>query len=202
MAGTPKAPQEDDTAYLLPVSIRHVLLLNIGVQIALLPGANACPFEKFADSPHLRISRSDRVIDTWGQACGFGVSGSMEIRAVNERTQQTDTIMTLTEITTVELTSEEPNLLTMKLPNLVDISSSTTQVGDVRIAYKFTPVDDPEARANFVKWKHHPNDPQARDWYCRNILTKMDPSNRSSWNAVLGQSYPADDSTDRRYCPG
>jgi hypothetical protein len=202
MARTPKRPQGDNAASFLPVSIRHVLLLSIGVQIALLPGANACPFEKFADSPHLRISRSDWVIDTWGQACGFGVSGGMEIRAVNEETQQTDTITTLTDITTVELTSEEPNLLTIKLPNLVDISSSTTQVGDVRIAYKFTPVDDPEARANFVKWKHHPNDPQARDWYCRNILAKMDPSNQSSWNAVLGQSYPADDSTERRYCPG
>src|SRR5262245_1615904 len=176
----------------ISISIRHVLLLSIGVQIALLPRANACPFEKFADSPHLRIPRSDWVIDTWGQACGFGVSGSMEIRAVNEKTHQTDTIATLTDITTVELTSEEPNLLIIKLPNLVDISSSTTQVGDVRIAYKFEPVDDPEARANFVKWKRHPNDAQARDWYCRNILAKMDPSNRSRWNAVLGQSYPAD----------
>ena len=186
----------------LRVSIGHGLLLYIGAQMLLLPNANACPFETFADSPHLRISQSDWIIDTWGQACGFGISGGMEIRAVNEKTHQMDTIVTLTDITSVELTSEEPNLLIIKLPNLVDISSSTTQVGNVRIAYKFTPVDDPEARANFVKWKRHPDDPQARDWYCRNVLAKMDPDNRARWNAIIGQSLPALDSTERIYCPG
>jgi hypothetical protein len=185
----------------LPASIRHVLIF-IGVQTLLVSSANACAFEKFADSPHLQISQSAWVIDTWGQACGFGVSGGMEIRAVNEKTQETKTIVTLNNITAVELSSEQPNLLTIKLPNLVDISNATMQLGDVRIAYKFTPADDPEARTNFQKWKRHPDDPRARDWYCRNVLAKMDSDNRTRWNAIIGQSYPADGSTEQRYCPG
>jgi hypothetical protein len=138
------------------VLICHGLLLCIGAQMLLLPNANACPFETFADSPHLRILQTDWIIDTWGQACGFGISGGMEIRAVNEKTHQMDTIVTLTDITIVELTSEEPNLLIIKLPNLVDISSSTTQVGNVRIAYKFTPVDDPARQSESRRSAHGP----------------------------------------------
>ena len=51
---------------------------------------------------------------------------------MNEKTQETKTIVTLNDITAVELSSEQPNLLTIKLPNPVDISNATMQLGDVR----------------------------------------------------------------------
>jgi hypothetical protein len=163
-------------------------------------GATACPFEKFSDSPHLRISQSPWVVDIWGQACGFGVSGGTEIRAVNENSQETRTIATFGDIVDVKLNSDRPNSLTIMLPNLVDMMHPATQLGDVKVVYTFLPKDDPEARANFQRWTHHPDDPQARDWYCRNILAKMDPANRASWNAIIGQSHPADHAAEHRYC--
>lgn len=126
----------------------------------------------------------------------------MEVRAVNEKTQETKTIVTLNEIPAVELSSDEPNLLTIKLPNLVDLSNAATQLGGVRIAYKFTPTDDPETRTNFQKWKRSPDDPQARDWYCRSVIAKVDPDNRARWDAILGQTYAVVGSTKQRYCPG
>lgn len=160
-----------------------------------------CAFEKFSDSPHLRVSQSDWVIDTWGQACGFGVSGGMEIRAVNEKTQEMDTVAQLPDILTVGMSSDEPNQLAITLPNLVVISSSKTQIGDVHIVYRFSPKDDPDARLNYQKWRRDPGNNQARAWYCQNILAKMDASNRARWNEIIGQSYPAPNSAERKYCP-
>lgn len=168
--------------------------------LALFGWPKPCSFEKFADSPHLRVSRSDWVIDTWGQACGF-VTGGMEIRAVNEKTQETDTITELPDIPTVGMSSDEPNRLMITLPNLVVISSSKTQIGDVRIVYRFTPTDDPEARVSYQKWRQNPDNEQARAWYCQNILAKMDAINRASWNEILGRSHPAPNSAERKYYP-
>jgi hypothetical protein len=165
-------------------------------------GSSECAFEKFYNSPHIRISQTPWVVDIWGHACGFGVSGGMEIRAVNESTQETKTIATFGDmVVDLTLSSDEPKLLTVKLPNLVDIADQATRLDSVRIVYKFTPNDDPEARANFQQWTHHPDDPPARDWYCHNILAKMDPTNRATWNAIIGQSYPADHAAEHKYCP-
>lgn len=185
-----------------PVILIRYSLIAIGIQMLLVFGTNACPFEKFSDSPHIRIAQSPWMVDTWGQACGFGVSGGMEIRAANETTQETRTIATFSDITfPLTITSEEPNILTITLPNLVDMTDEVTELGDVKIIYKFTPKDDPEARTNFRQWKRHPDDPQARDWYCRNILAKMDPVNRTNWNEIIGKSFPAQPGAGHRYCP-
>ncbi|HEX3499818.1 MAG TPA: hypothetical protein VHT04_10895 [Stellaceae bacterium] len=164
-------------------------------------GAIACPFEKFGDSPQLRIMESSWVIDTWGQACGLGVSGGMEIRAENQITHEIKIIVALNDIIVTTIASDKPNTLTVTLPNLVDIEEAATEFADVTVAYKYTPYDDPEARANFYHWKHHPEDPQARNWYCQNILAKMDPVNRASWNKIIGESYPSGEGSGRDYCP-
>jgi hypothetical protein len=167
------------------------------IQMLVIPTATACPFETFADSPHIQISESFWIVDIWGQACGFGVSGGMEIRAVNERTHQTKTIASLGDIHPIKMRSTEPKSLTVTLPNLVDMTDAETQFDDVKVTYEFTPHDDPEARTNFQHWKHHPDDPQAREWYCRNILAKMDRVNRASWNAIIGKSHAG----GQKYCP-
>jgi hypothetical protein len=182
------------------IALIRCVLVTIGSQMPLVFSATACPFEKFSDSPHIRVAQSPWVVDTWGQACGFGVSGGMEIRALNEKTQETKTIATLSDITVITVSSDEPNSLTITLPNLVDMTDAAAQFGDVKVLYKFTPSDDPEARTHFQRWKHHPDDPQARDWYCRNIFAKMDPVNRASWNAIIGQSFPANRAAGRKYC--
>jgi hypothetical protein len=131
----------------------------------------------------------------------MGVSGGMEIRAVNSETHESRPIATFSDINVITMSSDVPNSLTVNLPNLVDMTDAATQIGNVKVTHKFKPYDDPEARANFQKWKHHPDDPQAREWYCRNILAKMDPTNRANWNAVIGKSYPADHAAGHGYCP-
>ena len=125
----------------------------------------------------------------------------MEVRAAIEDTHETKTIASFGEITTkLAVRSDEPNVLTITLPNLVDMTDPATQFGDVRVVYEFTPKDDPEARANFQKWHRHPGDPQARDWYCRTIFANSDPAGRAVWNDVVGRMYSADH-TGHKYCP-
>jgi hypothetical protein len=176
-------------------------LIALVAQVPLSIDATGCPFEMFNDSPHLRIFQSPWTVDAWGQACGMGVSGGMEIRAINSDTHESRTVATFGDIIIITMSSDEPNSLTINLPNLVEMTEAATQIGDVNVTYKFEPYDDPEARANFQKWKRHPDDPQAREWYCRNIFAKMDASNRTLWNAVMGNSYPADHGAGHGYCP-
>jgi hypothetical protein len=53
------------------------------------------------------------------------------------------------------------------------------RIGHVKITCRFQLNDDPQVRANFQDWKHHPEDPRAREWCRRNILANTDPSNRA-----------------------
>jgi hypothetical protein len=169
-----------------------VFICLAGLVVISLPSA-ACDFEKFADVQEIQIGQSPWIVGVWGEACGFGVSGGMEVRALNTRTQETKTIVAFGDIfAQIRLSSDEPNLLTITVPNRVDMQNATKEFDDVKVNYKFTPSDDPEDRANFQRWKHHPEDPQARNWACRNILAKMDPVNRESWNSIMGKSYPID----------
>ena len=164
--------------------------------------ATACPFEKFWGSPHIQISQSPWVVDEWGQACGFGISGRMEIRAENETTHESRVIAKFGNIiATITISSDGPKLLTIKLPNLVDMTDVVTQLEDVKILYKFTPEDDPEARTNYQNWLRHPGDLQPRTWYCRNIFAKMYPANRATWNQVFGEKYPVENAPEPSYCP-
>jgi hypothetical protein len=65
-------------------------------------------------------------------------------------------------------------VLTVALRNLTDMSGQVAQFGDVGVVYQFLPKDDLEARANFQMWQRDPGNPQAREWYCRSVLAKMD----------------------------
>ena len=175
------------------------VLIAFGIQVLLATGSVACSFEKFGDSPHLRIAGSPWVIDVWGQACGFGVSGGTEIRAVNDTNQETKTIATFGDIvSSITMSSNEPGSLTIELPNLVDLIDAQIQFADVRVIYKFTPFDDAEARTNFQRWKRHPDDPQGRRWACENIYKKMDQTNGSFWNRFFTEVAGLSGET---YCP-
>jgi hypothetical protein len=175
-------------------SALSALVLNIGT-------ASACDFEKFGDSPHVKISGTDWVADSWGQGCGFGISGGMEIRAANEVTHESIVVLSLYEIADrVKLSSDTDRTLTIALPNFSDIAESKNEFADVRVIYKFTPRDDPEARQKYQFWKHHPEKAEARDWYCKTILAKMDPEYRKMWNSIIGQSYPAGGAAGAKYC--
>ena len=64
----------------------------------------------------------------------------MEVRAAIEDTQETKTIVSFGDIiTNLTVKSDEPNVLTIRLPNLVDMTDPATQYGDVRVVYEFTP---------------------------------------------------------------
>jgi hypothetical protein len=159
-----------------------------------------CPFERVSDSPHVQVGQW--VVDIWAQSCGLGGGGGMEIRAVNQHTKETKTIVVFSYIDAkVTAASNAPNVLTITLPNRIDISDAVTELGEIKIIYNFVPRDDPEDRANFQNWWRHQDDPNSRAWYCQNILAKMDPINRDMWNKAIGQSYPADAKRPPKYCP-
>ncbi len=176
-------------------------LFVFGVQLSAMPGTMACPYERFADSPHAHISESLWTIDSWGQACGFGVTGGMEIRAANEKTGETVTIVQLADIiTNIAVSSNEPRSVIITLPNLVDVIASANEFADVKVSYRFIPYDDPEARSAFQNWKHHPDDPRARHWACENIYARMDSVNADFWNRFFTDRFSKELASDESYC--
>ena len=155
----------------------------------------------FGDSPHLQIPETPWVIDEWGQACGMRATGGMEIRAKNWITQESRTVLEFNEIVVaMSLTTVGPKTLVIVMPNRVDFDEVDTHIADVAIAYKFTPKDDPDERANFRRWHRNPGDPLARDWACKNIYARMGPANGPFWNQFFGERYPANASS-KLYCP-
>jgi hypothetical protein len=188
-----------------------VILLLVLIPVALLAvplgvflhsiRPTSCEFEMFGDSPHLQIPETPWVIDEWGQACGFGVSGGMEIRASNSTTQESQTILEFNDIVgDTKMTTDGPKTLVIIMPNRVDFDEVDTHLADVAITYKFTPKDDPDERANFRRWHRNPGDALARDWACRNIYAKMDSANGSFWNQFFGERYPANKVSPPVYC--
>src|SRR5215469_9101249 len=93
---------------------RHLMAVLLGTNTLMLSGgAMACTFEKFADSPHLKIKDTAWIVDEWGQSCDFGISGGMEIRAINELTHDTVVIVMLPDIVSpTKLVSESSDVLT------------------------------------------------------------------------------------------
>lgn len=185
--------------------ITACLLFGLGVIFLVVIGVfpflplSGCPFE-MTDGSRVKVQGTPWIVDTYAQACGFGVTGGMEIRAVNEGTKETVVILKLNDVGTSEVTSESPGTVTIALPNLVDIAEAVPQFAEVKVVYRFTPYDDPQERASYQRWMHNPKDPQTRDWYCKNILAKMDATNRNSWNEIIGKSYPSH-APGETYCP-
>lgn len=189
-------------AVLCVICLPALICLVAAIVIVVSSPSGGCHFEKFTDVQEVRIGQSPWIVGVWGEACGLGAGDGMEVRALNTRTQETKTIVAFGDtFAQIRLSSDEPNLLTITIPNRVDMRDVAKEFDNVKVNYKFTPSDDPEDRANFQRWKYHREDPQARDWYCRNILAKMDPVNRKTWNSVIGESYPIDRAAGNyKYC--
>ena len=178
------------------------ILASVVVALSMLWNSLGCPYDKFGNSPHLRIGGSPWIVDIWGQGCGFGLSGGMEIRAFNERTQATITVVELVEVTTdVSVSSDQPQSLVVTLPDEAEVVFRAAEFSGVTVSYRFTPYDDPEARRLYRKWTYHPLDPEARNWWCENILARMDQANGEQVNRSLTKDHRASLASGESYCP-
>jgi hypothetical protein len=55
--------------------------------------------------------------------------------------------------------------IVVAVPNLVEITSHADEFEGHKVLLSYVPKDDPEARANFLVWLHHPQDPRAIKWH-------------------------------------
>jgi hypothetical protein len=136
-----------------------------------------------------------------GPSFGIGVTGDSEIRAENSNTHERVVVAHFYGIANFMISGNQLNTLSVRLPNRVAIESSISQFNGVNVVYNFTPKDDPADRENFRQWTLHPERPEARDWACKNILTKLDALTRESFNKVYGESFPSENEGPPKYCP-
>jgi hypothetical protein len=133
----------------------------------------------------LPIPGSDWTVERWLAACGMGISGPIEIRAINSK-KEAVIVAVIDAPANTSLSINGSNDLVITLPNLVDIRDEKQDFGEVKVVYNFQPRDDPDERAKFQRFIRNPNDPDAKKWYCDNVASKMDAANRVSWSKIVG----------------
>jgi hypothetical protein len=117
----------------------------------------------------------------------MGISGPLEIRAVNSKNEIV-TVAVIDSPANTSLSVNGSNNLVITLPNLVSISDEKREFGGVRVVYNFQPYDDPDKRAKFQQFMRNRNDPDAKKWYCDNVVSQMDSTNRDMWSKIVGCS--------------
>jgi hypothetical protein len=101
------------------------------------------------------------IIETWLAACGLGLSGPLEVRAVNAVSKEIVTIAVIDDPAHTTFSVNSSNDLVITLPNLVYITGAKTEFGGVKVIYNY-------------------------QWYCDNVASKMDPANRETWSTIIG----------------
>jgi hypothetical protein len=77
------------------------------------------------------------------------------------------------ELADVSLSLGRPDELIVSMPNMIDIEGWENKVKDLSIRPVFLPIDDPEQRAMYQFWMHHPDDAKARAWYQETIAGQI-----------------------------
>jgi len=125
------------------------------------------------------------IVETWLAACGFGISGPLEVRAVNDVSKEVVTVAVIDDPAHTTLSVNGSNDLVVTLPNLVFITGAAAEFGGVKVIYNYRPFDDPDERAKFQRFVRNPRDPAAKQWHCDNVAGKMDPANRENWSTIM-----------------
>jgi hypothetical protein len=133
----------------------------------------------------LSVPDSTWIVETWLAACGFGISGPLEVRAVNARSKQIVTVAVVDDPAHTTVSVNSSNDLVITLPNLVSITGAKAELGGVKVICNYQPNDDPEERAKRQRFARNPNDPEAKEWYCDNVAAKMNPVNRDTWSKMM-----------------
>ena len=121
------------------------------------------------------IPDSPWIVFTQAYRCSAIDTGEMDIIAEDSQTKQQINILVLDDEAESQVEYIGDHRIRVSLPNLVVIRSQDFSFGPYEVTYQYLPFDDPEARANFVRWIKHPDDPAANKWGEENIVNKVQP---------------------------
>jgi hypothetical protein len=145
------------------------------------------------------IPGSDWVVESRGVFCGFGVGGGVDIRARNIKTQELVVIAEGYDVIYADVLLDQPNHVTIRLPNLIGVIPIRDAFGPVQVGYDYRPKNDPQSRAAYQRWYYDRSSPKNIQWYCQNVLAKMDKANRDMWNSILARErFP--EGSGKAYC--
>lgn len=119
------------------------------------------------EAGRIALPHSTWVVITQYSACGGAVVGGYtEVIARDSATQKQELLLHIDNLENVRTAIASPSELAITLPNVSDITEMKKRFAGMDIVYRFTPRDDPEERANYQLWRHHPSDPKAVAWWC------------------------------------
>jgi hypothetical protein len=177
---------------LLPVAVVGVLVVSCEVWRSTLPDAT----EVFATLP---IPDSDWVIERRGDLDYLGGGVAVDIRARNTKTREIVTIAEGDDFD-VKIRPDGPDHVTIDLSNWTVIRPVHSVFGPFHVDFNYQPKDDPDSRAAYQRWMDDEGAPENIKWYCENILSKMDRSNRDRWNRILADDLSFPFSRKKLYC--
>jgi len=121
------------------------------------------------------VPDSPWIVFTQVYRCSAIDTGEMDIIAEDSQTKQQGKLLVLDDEEESHVEYIGDHHVRISLPNLVVIRSQKFSFGPYEVTYQYLPFDDPEVRANFVRWVKNPNDPAANKWYEENILNRIQP---------------------------
>ena len=140
--------------------------------LLVLGGAGAWVYDWYTDQcfeegQQLLLPGSDWAVVTLYSACGGAVVGGYtEVVARNTATREEQVLVRTGDLDHVRTSLGGNGEIVVTLENLVDIREKKNRFQDIEIVYNFTPRDDPQERASYLRWLHNPDDPESVRWFC------------------------------------
>ncbi len=121
----------------------------------------------------VEIPNSNWFVGSEIYSCGAADAGELHVFGANAEAKRRIELLDISGVENINIEYLGGNHIQITLPNLIDIRSQAFSFGPYQVTYKFLPSDDPEARANYLKWLNNPEDPAAKKWHENTIDSQM-----------------------------
>ncbi len=128
------------------------------------------PFCRTETAERVDIPENAWVVVTEVSRCSVVDPGQLQIYGENTQSKEKRPILALSTEEDTHVEYHPEGYLTITLPNLVEITFQSDQLDKYKIEYRYLPKDDPVERRNYVRWLHHPHEPDADAWCRKHLL--------------------------------
>jgi len=133
----------------------------LGIVLAIFPFLSTAGCCAFLTTTTQSVALPDSQWKVITQECSTSAldSGVVEIFAEDAESNQRITLLFLIHIDDTHVEYLGDHRVQISLNNLSEIESQAFSFGPYEVTYRYLPIDDPEARANFQNWYKNPHDP-------------------------------------------
>ena len=120
-----------------------------------------------------RVSNLEWLVELRLARCS-AIGGTSTVVAQNLSDHHEYTVAIINDVDSeIGVAISKENVITVTMPNMIDIVEQRNKLENLDVIYKFLPYDNPEERRMYQFWIHHPDDPAADSWFKLNVEKKI-----------------------------